>query len=64
MNQGKIKLVYEKHDYDIAGSGGPEGGESRMENWVFHMTLYSFSDHLYWAIVNRTDGQTNNYGFN
>lgn len=64
MNQGKIKLVYQEYNRDVAGSGGPEGGESRKENWVFQMNLYSFSDHIYWTVVNRTTGVTKNYGFN
>lgn len=64
MNQGRIKLVYQKYDRDVAGSSSPEGGESRKENWVFRMTLYSFSDHIYWSVVNRNTGRTKNYGFN
>ena len=45
--------------------GYPERGESIQENWVFKLRMVSYSDHLQWAIVDRSGKQpTYNYGFN
>ena len=45
--------------------GYPEHGESIQENWLFQLKISSFSDHLYWAIVDRSGKlPPYNYGFN
>ena len=45
--------------------GYPERGESIQENWVFQLRMESYSDHLHWAIVDRSGKRpTYNYGFN
>mgnify|MGYP000529200682 CR=1 FL=1 len=43
----------------------PESGEKVQENWIFQLDLRRLSDHLYWAITDRTGEKlTYNYGFN
>jgi len=43
----------------------PENGESVADNWVFYFKLPTLSDHLYWAIVDRTgEKEPYCYGFN
>lgn len=55
---------------DSDGSGNsrrifpPEHGESLEENWVFYLQIPALSDHLYWAVIDRTTGHSYNYGFN
>jgi hypothetical protein len=53
----------------VAFAGGsaypPEGGESIEDNWVFFLMINTLSDHLYWAIVDRSGEQpVYHYGFN
>jgi len=50
----------------VTMAGPPaENGEGVEQNWVFFMTLPSLSDHLYWAIVDRSGVRdAYNYGFN
>ena len=49
---------------DGSGVYPPENGESIEANWVFHLSMESFSDHLYWVVVPRDGGAVYNYGFN
>jgi hypothetical protein len=43
----------------------PEAGESVTDNWVFIIYLPELSDHVYWAIVDKSGKKkTYNYGFN
>lgn len=43
----------------------PENGEKVQENWIFQLDLRKLSDHLYWAITDRTgEKPTYHYGFN
>ena len=43
----------------------PEGGESVSENWIFALKIPSLSDHLHWAVVDRSGVKAvYNYGFN
>jgi len=43
----------------------PEHGESLKDYWIFFLTIPDFSDHLFWALVSRTNpSQVYNYGFN
>jgi hypothetical protein len=45
--------------------GYPEHGESIKKNWVFQLVIKSYSDHLYWAIVDRAGKHpVYNFGFN
>lgn len=53
----------------VAFAGGsaypPEHGESIEENWAFFLKMESFSDHLYWAIIDRSGKQpAYHYGLN
>lgn len=46
-------------------AGYPERGEPIQENWLFYLSIKSYSDHLQWAIVDRSGKKpTYNYGFN
>jgi len=43
----------------------PEHGESLAESWSFYLSMDALSDHLFWAIVDRSGAQpAYNYGFN
>jgi hypothetical protein len=43
----------------------PEGGERVSENWIFALKIPSLSDHLHWAVVDRSGAKpVYNYGFN
>ncbi len=43
----------------------PEDREPTAENWIFSLSLPDLSDHIYWAIVDRTGKEpAYNYGFN
>jgi hypothetical protein len=43
----------------------PEHGETVQENWVFKLKMPRFSDHIYWAVIDRTGvRKVYNYGFN
>lgn len=43
----------------------PEDGESVADAWVFNLRIGELSDHLHWAIVDRTgNNDAYNYGFN
>ncbi len=43
----------------------PEHGESVLENWVFVLNMDDYTDHIHWAIVDRSGKTTTyNYGFN
>jgi hypothetical protein len=43
----------------------PEHRESLDESWSFYLSMDSLSDHLFWAIVDRSGAQpAYNYGFN
>lgn len=43
----------------------PENGETTAQNWIFQLSLRNLSDHVYWAISDRTGVKpTYNYGFN
>jgi hypothetical protein len=43
----------------------PEHGESLDESWSFYLSMDALSDHLFWAIVDRSGAQpAYNYGFN
>ena len=52
---------------ELYGSEGfaPENREPIAENWIFVLRAESLSDHIQWAIVDRSGTQaTYNYGFN
>ncbi len=43
----------------------PEDGETTAQNWIFQLSLRNLSDHIFWAITDRSgEKQTYNYGFN
>lgn len=43
----------------------PENAETTDQNWIFQLSLRNLSDHIYWAITDRTAAKaTYNYGFN
>jgi len=43
----------------------PEGGESVDANWIFALKIPSQSDHLHWAVIERSgEAAAYNYGFN
>ena len=43
----------------------PEEGEQIQANWIFVLMAESLSDHIQWAIVDRSgQRETYNYGFN
>ena len=43
----------------------PENRESLAESWSFYLSMDALSDHLFWAIVDRSGAQpAYNYGFN
>lgn len=66
MRQGVLTLIpeFDPNDEDL-DFNPPENGESIQENWVFSLSLPTFSDHIYWAIVDRAgQAATYNYGFN
>jgi len=51
----------------LVGAEGfpPENGESIAENWVITVDIPRLSDHLHWAIIDRTGAvAVYNYGFN
>lgn len=49
----------------LARTESPEGGESVDSNWILLLRAKKFSDHSYWAIVDRKgEIPTYNYGFN
>ena len=57
----------ERTSLTLVGQRGfpAENGESVEENWVFLLMAESLSDHLQWAIIDRTgQRETYNYGFN
>lgn len=67
FGNGKLRLLPDlvwnyDDDYDF---NPPEDGESAADNWIFSLSLYDLSDHVFWAIVPR-DGKSRvyNYGFN
>lgn len=41
-----------------------EDGESIEQNWIFSLSIPSFSDHLFWAVVPRNGEAPFSYGFN
>ena len=49
-------------DYDF---NPPEERETVADNWIFSLSLFDLSDHIYWVIIPR-DGASEvyNYGFN
>ena len=52
---------------ELYGSEGfaPENREPIAENWIFVLRAESLSDHIQWAIIDRTGAQAPyNYGFN
>jgi len=53
--------------FELYGDAGfaPENGESIQGNWIFILMAERLSDHIQWAIVDRTGAvDTYNYGFN
>ena len=43
----------------------PERGESLTKNWIIRLKIPTLSDHIFWAIVDRSGKKTTyNYGFN
>jgi hypothetical protein len=43
----------------------PENGETTRQYWIFQLSLRNLSDHLFWALTDRTgERPTYNYGFN
>ena len=52
----------DEEDYDF---NPPEERESVTDNWIFSLSLFDLSDHIYWVIIPR-DGKSPvyNYGFN
>lgn len=57
LNKGdsSIHIVYRDYNtlsYDV--SSRPEWGESVLANWIFHVKMPSLSDHLHWAVIDRS----------
>lgn len=43
----------------------PEHGEQLSEYWVFYLSVPDYSDHMFWALVSRSNpADVYNYGFN
>lgn len=62
MNQQSTSLKLITPNTDV---GYPEKRESIQENWIFYLYIESLSDHLYWAIIDRSGKRpAYNYGFN
>jgi hypothetical protein len=62
MNQAASSLVLVPRE---GPDSHPEHGESVVKNWVFRLSLPQLSDHIYWAVVDRSGLKpTYNYGFN
>jgi len=70
FNTGRIGLM---PAYDVTNADSwenlpynvPENRESVDENWIFVLSLPDLSDHIYWAIVDRTgEKPAYCYGFN
>lgn len=62
MNRPSTKLTLVSFG---TGIGSPEGRELIQDNWIFCLAIESFSDHLHWAVVDRSGNRaTYNYGFN
>lgn len=62
LNQPDTYLQLVSIDEGICSA---ERGESIKENWIFFLRIKSYSDHLHWAIVDRSGKRaTYNYGFN
>lgn len=70
FNTGKIALlpVYDPENpdsWDQLPYNIPEGRETVEDNWIFVLSLPDLSDHIYWAIVDRSgDKAAFAYGFN
>lgn len=66
MNRSSSVLAIVYRDGQVHdGVYPPEVGESIAENWVFFLKMSDLSDHLIWAIVDRSGQRsTYNYGFN
>lgn len=67
-NGGRLFLIpldYEQLPPDDLLFNPPEDREPSRENWIFSLSLPALSDHIYWAVVDRTaQRETYNYGFN
>jgi len=62
LNRSSTRLQLVSLD---TGIGTPEFGESVLDNGIFYLCIESYSDHLQWAIVDRSGKRpTYNYGFN
>jgi hypothetical protein len=70
FNTGTLTLVpiYDPEDeasWDRIPVALPESRERVEDNWIFALSLPDLSDHVYWAIVDRTgEKPAYNYGFN
>ncbi len=57
-----LEIPENKDDIDF---NPPEDGESTRDNWIFQLALRTLSDHVFWAVTDRTGAKpTYNYGFN
>jgi hypothetical protein len=65
-NNATLELYpYALYDTDAPTFLTAEHGESTKDNWIFQLALRDLSDHLFWAITDRTgEKPTYNYGFN
>lgn len=67
FGNGELRLLpnlvwNDDEDYDF---NPPEERESIADNWIFSLSLFDLSDHIFWVIIPR-DGKSKvyNYGFN
>ena len=67
FDNGELRLLpnlvwNDDEDYDF---NQPEEREPVADNWIFSLSLFDLSDHIFWVIIPR-DGKSKvyNYGFN
>ncbi|HMO40797.1 MAG TPA: hypothetical protein PKC76_05825 [Saprospiraceae bacterium] len=66
-NGGKLRLLPLEipTNEDELDFSPPHDGESTRENWIFQLQLPKLSDHVFWAVTDRSGAKaTYHYGFN
>lgn len=57
--------ILELSEDEIGDLSVPHDGETVQDNWIFMLRLPNFSDHVHWAVVDRSGiKRAYNYGFN
>jgi hypothetical protein len=71
LNDEKSVLALVAREVDVDDDEGkknaqwpPENGEGAQEYWRFCLLVPSFSDHIWWSVVDRKNGECKTYGFN